>query len=425
VTVLASPDADLVGRQIVIETGLILGRSLETDVYPRLIINDSRVSRKHAVIRRLPASGGFELCDNQSRNGTLVDGVQSWNRALAPGALVRVGDTLLEIGPVPSGSVSGLDTSGAALIGRAASFVDVLRHAEQLAPTAMTVTLVGETGTGKEVVARWIHARSARGGPFVAVNCAAIPGELTESALFGHKKGSFTGAVGDSAGFFGEAEGGTLFLDEIGELPLGQQAKLLRVLENREFTPVGSTRIRTSGARVVAATNADLRAAVQAGRFRDDLLARLAGAMLTLPPLRARRSDIPLLIGHFLGELAPGIPLELEACALERLMLHPWPHNIRELRSLLVRLVQQRDQGGRILLGDVDAFLGPGRGALAAGSIEMPDRWSGERPASDELAALLRRYHGNVARLAAHYGKDTKQIYRWLKRYHLEPDEYR
>jgi sigma-54 dependent transcriptional regulator, acetoin dehydrogenase operon transcriptional activator AcoR len=426
ITVIVSDDKDLVGRQVGIGAGLVLGRSEESDVFPQLAISDSRVSRKHATIRRISGQAAFEIVDNRSRNGTFVDGVRSFTRPLRAGALVRVGNTMLEFGPVAAAPslASGGDEH---LFGRSAAFRAVLANAFRVAPSSMTVTLVGETGTGKDVLARRIHERSGRSGPFIAVNCAAIPAELSESTLFGHRKGAFTGADKDSLGFFGEAEGGTLFLDEVGELPLAQQAKLLRVLENHEYTPVGSTKVRMTDARVIAATNADLVAAVRDGRFRADLFARLAGTLIELPPLRERRLDIPLLARMFLRELAPRRELSLDVGAVERLLLHPWPLNIRELRTLVQRLVQLKEGDGVVSATDVEAVMGKvvPTAPLAAETGDASVDRSGERPGSEELAGLLQQFHGNVARVAAHYGKDTKQIYRWLKRYHLEPDEYR
>src|ERR1041385_3901561 len=218
-----------------------------------------------------------------------------------------------------------------------------------VAPTTITVLLLGESGTGKEVFAELIHDLSGRSGPFVTVNCGAIPEGLIESELFGHEKGSFTGAVGQRKGFFEAAQGGTLFLDEIGEMPLGLQVKLLRVLETGKFTRVGSTTPLTTDARIVAATNRDLEFDVRAGTFRSDLYYRLRAVMLRIPPLRNRREDIPFLIETMLEEFTrkhrivgpdgkPRMP-QLTPDATERLIHHEWRGNIRELRNTLEQLV--------------------------------------------------------------------------------------
>jgi DNA-binding NtrC family response regulator len=220
---------------------------------------------------------------------------------------------------------------------------ELLSVVRAVAPTLITVLLTGESGTGKEVFARLIHDWSPRsGGPFITVNCGAIPEGLIESELFGHEKGSFTGAIGERKGFFEAAKGGTIFLDEIGEMPLVAQVKLLRVLETGKFTRVGSTAERTSDARVIAATNRDLELEVRAGKFRADLYYRLRAVMLRLPPLRNRRDDIPFIIDSILQDLVsrhslPHLP-HIESEAIDALTSHEWRGNIRELRNTLEQL---------------------------------------------------------------------------------------
>jgi DNA-binding NtrC family response regulator len=220
---------------------------------------------------------------------------------------------------------------------------ELLGVVRAVAPTLITVLLTGESGTGKEVFARLIHDWSPRvTGPFITVNCGAIPEGLIESELFGHEKGSFTGATGERKGFFEAAKGGTIFLDEIGEMPLAAQVKLLRVLETGKFTRVGSTAERTSDARVIAATNRDLELEVRAGKFRADLYYRLRAVMLRLPALRNRREDIPFLIENILRDLVlrhslPHMP-HIENEAIEELTSYEWRGNIRELRNTLEQL---------------------------------------------------------------------------------------
>ncbi len=220
---------------------------------------------------------------------------------------------------------------------------ELLSVVRAVAPTLITVLLTGESGTGKEVFARLIHDWSQReSGPFVTVNCGAIPEGLIESELFGHEKGSFTGATAERKGFFEAAKGGTIFLDEIGEMPLLAQVKLLRVLETGKFTRVGSTTERISDARVIAATNRDLELEVRAGKFRADLFYRLRAVMLRLPPLRNRRDDIPYLVDNILRDLVtrhslPHVP-HIESEAIEELTSHEWRGNIRELRNTLEQL---------------------------------------------------------------------------------------
>lgn len=252
-----------------------------------------------------------------------------------------------------------------------------------VAPTSITVLITGESGTGKEVFAELIHDLSGRKGPFVTVNCGAIPEGLIESELFGHEKGSFTGAVGQRKGFFEAAQSGTLFLDEIGEMPLALQVKLLRVLETGKFTRVGSTTLTTTDARIIAATNRDLEHDVRAGTFRSDLYYRLRAVMLRIPPLRNRREDIPFLIETMLDEFVrkhhivdasgkPQMP-QLTPDATQLLIDHEWHGNIRELRNTLEQLVvlvcsvARSDNACTIARRDVDRALASSIGDLWGG----------------------------------------------------------
>jgi DNA-binding NtrC family response regulator len=228
------------------------------------------------------------------------------------------------------------------IVGSSSALRRVIDVATQAAPSQATVLVLGESGTGKELLARYIHERSARArGPFVAVNCAAIPETILESELFGHEKGAFTGAAGRKEGRFAKAAGGTLLLDEIGELSASVQVKLLRVVQEGEYEPLGGNTTK-SDVRIVAATNRDLVAEVTAGRFREDLYYRLNVIAITAPPLRARREDIPLLVDHFLGLYCAknGRPrLHPTRGALERLMDYAWPGNVRELENVIERAV--------------------------------------------------------------------------------------
>ena len=228
-------------------------------------------------------------------------------------------------------------------IGKSRRFMDVLRLAEQVAPTDSTVLIQGESGTGKEVLARYLHNLSNRAeGPFLSINCGALPENLLESELFGHVKGSFTGAVRDKQGLFAAARGGTFFLDEVGEMPPSLQIKLLRVLQEREVIPVGATETIPVDVRIVAATNRDLEEEVRRGHFRSDLFYRLNVIAMDLPSLRDRRDDLVLLIDHFFQELAAdggAGPKALTSDALDAVMVYDWPGNVRELQNALEHAV--------------------------------------------------------------------------------------
>ncbi|HET9595997.1 MAG TPA: sigma-54 dependent transcriptional regulator [Anaeromyxobacteraceae bacterium] len=311
------------------------------------------------------------------------------------------------------------------LIGRSPAMVEVYKEIGRVARTEMTVLLMGESGTGKELVARAIHANSARArGPFVTVNMAAIPRDLMESELYGHEKGSFTGAVERRPGKFELANGGTLFLDEIGEMPVELQAKLLRVLQEREVDRVGGTRPLSVDVRIVAATNADLARSVEEGRFRRDLYYRLAVVPIRLPPLREREGDVILLARHFIskyGEQLKGRPLALGKDAEPLLLAHGWPGNVRELQNViqrallklpgarlgakeLVGLLPSTAAADRGLAGLVDSILDAappegGRHAAAIAAVEAP-----------LIAGALARTKGNQLRAAELLGMNRNTL---------------
>ncbi|MCM0084080.1 sigma-54 dependent transcriptional regulator [Geomonas sp. Red32] len=258
------------------------------------------------------------------------------------------------------------------IVGTSRAMEGVFSVVRKVADTEATVLITGESGTGKELVARAIHSGSSRrSGPFVAVNCAAIPRDLLESELFGHLKGSFTGAIRDKDGRFQTAEGGTIFLDEVGELPIELQPKLLRVLQERVVEPVGATHPTKLDVRVVAATNADLERSIAEGRFREDLYYRLCVIPLKLPPLRNRVEDIPLLLRYFCGKLgAERVTISKEALA--RLQAYPWPGNVRELENTVERLIIMRE-GDQIGLQDLpEKMLSAPAGGSAEGVLRLP-----------------------------------------------------
>ena len=249
------------------------------------------------------------------------------------------------------------------IIGKSEEMEKVFKMVDKVAETESTILIYGESGTGKELIAREIHYRSHRNnGPFVSINCGALPKDLLESNLFGHCRGSFTGAFKDQQGLFTVSENGTFFLDEVGEMAPATQVKLLRALQEREIIPVGGTKPVKINVRLIAATNADLEKEVAEGRFRTDLFYRLNVIPLQLPPLRARRDDIPLLIEHFLQRLSPGGEKQIDGEAVKVLMRYDWPGNVRELENVIERAVIL-NEGGALRLADLPEKVvrGPAR----------------------------------------------------------------
>ena len=259
------------------------------------------------------------------------------------------------------------------IIGVSPSISKIKSHIDVVAPIDARVMITGENGTGKELVARWIHEKSSRNkAPIVEVNCAAIPSELIESELFGHEKGSFTSAHKQRIGKFEQANGGTLFLDEIGDMSLGAQAKVLRALQENRITRVGGEKEIRVDVRVIAATNKDLRTEINAHRFREDLYHRLAVIPIHVPPLRERADDIPLLVAHFIGQICGDYgskPKAVSAEAMELLQALPWTGNIRELRNVVERLIIL--SGKEITQEDVEHFVVPSQGTMQASGFEQ------------------------------------------------------
>jgi two-component system, NtrC family, nitrogen regulation response regulator NtrX len=313
------------------------------------------------------------------------------------------------------------------MVGDSFGMVKLREQVAMAAPTNGRVLIFGENGTGKELVARTIHAMSRRrSGPFVEVNCAAIPEELIESELFGHVRGAFTGAVADRRGKFELAHGGTIFLDEIGDMSLKTQAKVLRVLQEQVMEAVGgSTRIRVD-ARVLAATNKDLPAEIRAGRFREDLYFRLNVVPIHVPPLRERMQDIPLLAGHFMAMLAREYgrrPKTFDADAVATLQRYPWPGNVRELRNLVERLMIMVP-GDRVMARDL-SFLD--QGAVAAAPAERrPAALAPLHEARDEferqyILRALAAQQGNISRTAELLGVERSNLYRKMRAFGIGP----
>ena len=306
------------------------------------------------------------------------------------------------------------------MIGSSPEMKSIQETIEQVAPTRATVLITGESGTGKELVAQALHQASGRTGKFVAVHCAALPETLLESELFGHERGAFTGAVEMRRGRFELAENGTIFLDEIGEIPLHIQVKLLRVLENRSFERIGGTETITSNARVIAATNRDLRSMVEKGEFREDLFYRLDVVSIHLPPLRERKGDIPLLIKHYLDLYSNenGKKMEITEKAMNALCAFDWPGNIRELRNCVERMVVLT-RGNEIDLNNVPAEILSGH---RAGTKELPASSVCDLECNEKMLIqrALNECGGNRTKAAERLGISRRTLHRKLNAYQLE-----
>ncbi len=386
-----------------------------------LVLSDKTVSRKHLMAELV----GDEvlMIDQGSTNGTFFGGSRFEKIAIGFGAEVKLGRTVIKflpdeeiVEPEPSP-----ETAFGTIVGADTKMRQLFKLMGDVAATNATVLIEGETGTGKELIAEEIHNHSPRrDGPFVVFDCGSVPRELIESMLFGHVKGSFTGAVGDRKGAFAEAHGGTIFLDEIGEMALDLQPSLLRVLDKRAVRKVGSNTYEKIDVRVVAATNRDLRAEVAKKAFREDLYYRLAVIRVSVPPLRERGADIPLLVSHFVQSFGPQLGIAPEDMA--KLVRHSWPGNVRELRNAIERacLLAQGHQlsvddalaqdGGQPALGiRTDLPFKEAKGQL----VEMFER--------EYIEDLMRRHKMNLSAAAREAQIDRKHLRELIRKYGLDP----
>ena len=388
----------------------------------RLGIADRWMSGQHARLSRVMRAWVLE--DTKSKNGVRRNGEQVQRAELADGDVVELGRTFFvfraeqPLAPDLESETlaplaSGLNTLSPSL---SAQFAELA----QLAKSQVNIALCGPSGSGKEVVANALHLLSARPGPFVAVNCGALPDELVESELFGHRKGAFSGALEERAGLIRTAHGGTLMLDEVGDLPLDAQPALLRVLQERAVMPVGGSRPLPVDVRVISATHRTLERLCEQGLFRDDLRARLTGYRAELPALVSRREDLGLLIGSLLQRLAPQrvFSVQLAIAAARALFAYDWPLNVRELEKALETALVLAN-GGVIEL----AHLPPELREPAAARRREPEEIDETRKA--ELTGLLKQHTGNVSAVARAMGKARMQIQRWMERYGLDPRDFR
>jgi DNA-binding NtrC family response regulator len=388
---------------------LAMARSLATvGRHPTndLVLDDPRVSGVHLELRRV--GDRVHAHDAGSTNGTWLGPHRVVEIELAVGGEIVVGSTVLRLDVDEAAIPAALSVGNSfgELVGQSTGMRELFATLERIAPKNLSVLVQGETGTGKEEVARALHSKSPRSAaPFVVIDATALPESLAESLLFGHERGAFTGADQRRTGLFEAAHGGTIFLDEIGELPAPIQSKFLRVLERREVTRVGGTQAVKIDVRIVAATHRDLRHEIDAGRFREDLFFRLAQVRVVVPPLRDRPEDVPLLCQKLLQQMTEsgGEPISVEATALGQLQAQPWPGNVRELRNVLARAAALAT-GGTIRRADVAGegfgFRGT-RGERSAldlsGTFAAAKDRALERFESAYLAALMKRAAGNLS----------------------------
>jgi DNA-binding NtrC family response regulator len=412
-----------------------------------LVLADETVSRSHCKIFR--EGDQYMIADTGSTNGTFVNRVRIREAFLHEGCTITLGKTDMKFQAVdeklrivPSDRERWGD-----IIGRDRKMREIYAILEKIAPTDATVVIEGETGTGKEVVARTVHQQSRRrDGPFMVFDCGAVPENLIESELFGHEKGSFTGAIATRQGVFEMAHGGTVFLDELGELAIDLQPKLLRVLEQREVKRIGGQKPIKVDVRILAATNRNLEDEVRGGRFREDLFYRLTVVRLLLPALRERREDIELLARHFLlhgsfnrdrfggqkvGGFAPSV--------IERLRAYDWPGNVRELHNVIERAVSFAE-GDLVELDDLPEHMAyprvvqelttetspglvlPERSVDAGTFKDAKEQWVSSFEA-EYIASLLRKNRGNISHAAREADIDRKYFRKLMKKYGISADD--
>jgi DNA-binding NtrC family response regulator len=378
-----------------------------------IVLPGHDISRRHAETRR--AGVVPVLRDLGSRNGTWVNGLKIDERPVGPQDVLRIGEWVGVVVEVQDSDPSPHFAEIAERWFGGPTLQGAIEPAKRAAKTDLPVIVEGETGSGKEGIARAIHAWSERRGPFIAVNCAAIPAAMAEGELFGYRKGAFTGADRSSDGFFRSADGGTLFLDEILELSAAVQAKLLRALEQGEVQALGEPRASAVNVRVVCATQESLAGAVADGRFRADLLARLEGITVTLPPLRERREDIAPLFLRLIQDLSGGKPPAVDPKFIESLLLYDWPLNVRELVLLARRLLAVYGTEPTLKRGMLpELATGARRSAAPPGREPSARASTSDDAAFDQLLAALRTARGNVSRAAAAIGISRARAYRLL-----------
>lgn len=417
---------EIAGRAVLADNEVVIGRDPGVG---GILVGDATISRRHATLVWSETQGAHLLRDLGSRNGSKVDGLDGTGKSLAlvNGSLLRLGDVLLVYERSSRPDDVDSEALGEAIPGKAASMRALRTRIAHASGDPAPVLILGETGTGKEHIARQIHHLSARSGNFVALNCASLSTHLVESQLFGHGKGAFTGASEAQPGLFRAADKGTLFLDEIGDLPLELQPKLLRVLQEGEVLPVGSTRPVRVDVRVLAATHRDLVRAVEEQSFREDLYARLALWEVHVPPLRARRADIldwtyrlRDLWGQKRGQPASW---RLSVDAAEYVIAFSWPLNLRGLERLVHELCSGGARNGVVSPSALPSWLKVVQSDETNDEQETSQEVAAKRtaiPTREEFVLAHNELAGSVRALARRFGRDRRQIYRWLTAYGLD-----
>lgn len=409
-----------VGKSHLLERGsLILGSHPEVD----FVLKDKKVSRRHVELQLV--HDGIRVKDLDSRNGVSVHSLKVKDAVVAVGSVIKVGDTFIQLSAVEKAATIDAQNRFGSLRTQSPSLSKVFGLLARASLSNCTILLEGETGVGKDVLAKTIHDESKREGPRIVFDCSAIPATLIASELFGHKKGAFTGASTDRAGVFEEAAGGTVFLDEIGELPLDLQPMLLRALENREIRRVGEAKSRSIDVRVVAATHRELKKEVEAGRFREDLYYRLAVVRVEIPPLRKRLADIPILVDTLLKRFGTNAQLSVSDLAL--MQSYDWPGNVRELKNVLEKSAALSMPGAFTLLApqsDDDVGANIDEKAVDFGDDARPYKEAKNdllrRFEEHYIRQLVERHDGNIAAASRDAGIDRNYIYRLMKRYGIE-----
>ncbi len=417
---------DAKGREFILSQPVIhVGTRKENEI----VLKDETMSRLHFEVHQ--TKQGYLLRDIESMNGTLINGVRVKEAYLTTGAIIRAGRTEMKFAPQDETFeiLPSKKTRYASLIGGNMAMRKIYTIIEKIAPNEVTVLIEGESGTGKELIAQALHEKSKRHKrPFVVFDCSAVAENLIESELFGHEKGSFTGATNMRQGAFELADGGTIFLDEIGELGLDLQPKLLRVLESRTVRRVGGDRHINVDVRVIAATNRNLESEIKKGKFREDLFYRLNVATINLPPLRKRKDDITMLVEHFIEDFNKANNARqvegIDPQALEILKAYDWPGNIRELKNTMSRIFSFME-GDRITLEDIPERI---RIPLTKAELDIPEDLGFKDAKEQWIASFEKQYllesltrnNFNISAAAKEAGIDRKSVQRLIRKYKIK-----